>query len=105
MSVPTYMIFDDHEITDDWNLNQAWCKRVLAKPFGRRVIQNGLTAFAIFQAWGNTPEQFSPSKPGHALLEAAVAWSASQGTDATARANLNTMVSVPDQCAGLDHKQ
>ena len=96
MSVPTYMIFDDHEITDDWNLNQAWCKRVLAKPFGRRVIQNGLTAFAIFQAWGNTPEQFSPSKPGHALLEATVAWSASQGTDATARAKLNTMVSVPD---------
>ena len=96
MSVPTYMIFDDHEITDDWNLNQAWCKRVLAKPFGRRVIQNGLTAFAIFQAWGNTPEQFSSSKPGHALLEAAVAWSASQGTDATARANLNAMVSVPD---------
>ena len=96
MSVPTYMIFDDHEITDDWNLNQAWCKRVLARPFGRRVIQNGLTAFAIFQAWGNTPEQFSPSKPGHALLEATVAWSASQGTDATARAKLNTMVSVPD---------
>ena len=96
MSVPTYMIFDDHEITDDWNLNRAWCERVLARPFGRRVIQNGLTAFAIFQAWGNTPEQFRPSKPGHALLEAAVAWSASQGTDATARANLNALVSIPD---------
>ena len=22
-NIPTYMIFDDHEVTDDWNLNRT----------------------------------------------------------------------------------
>ena len=55
----TYMICDDHEITDDWYFNLAWCERVLQKPLGRAIIRNGLSAYAVFQAWGNTPEQFA----------------------------------------------
>lgn len=78
-NIPTYMIFDDHEITDDWYLNMAWCDRVLTKPLGRRVLQNGMLAYAVFQAWGNTPDQFTEGKPGDALLNAAAAWSASKG--------------------------
>jgi hypothetical protein len=77
-NIPTYMIFDDHEITDDWYLNMAWCDRVLTKPLGRRVLQNGMLAYAVFQGWGNTPEQFEEGKPGDALLKAAAAWSASK---------------------------
>ena len=34
-NVATYMIFDDHEVTDDWNLNQRWRNRVYSQPFGR----------------------------------------------------------------------
>lgn len=74
-NIPTYMIFDDHEITDDWYLNMAWCDRVLSKPLGRRVLQNGILAYAICQAWGNTPDQFEAGKPGEVLLNAASAWS------------------------------
>jgi phosphodiesterase/alkaline phosphatase D-like protein len=70
-NVPTYMMFDDHEITDDWYILRRWCKQVIAKPLGRRVIQNGLLAFAVFQAWGNTPDQFENDKPGNRLLDAA----------------------------------
>lgn len=80
-NVPTYMIFDDHEVTDDWYLNMAWCDRVLSQPLGRRILQNGLLAYAICQAWGNTPDQFTPDKPGGALLTAAVAWADSGGTN------------------------
>ena len=29
------MIFDDHEVTDDWYLSQSWRSRVLTAPFGR----------------------------------------------------------------------
>lgn len=72
-NIPTYMIMDDHEITDDWNLNWHWCKEVYSKPLGRRTVQNGLLAFALFQAWGNTPEQFTqPTKSF--LLDAANLW-------------------------------
>ena len=80
-NVPTYMICDDHDISDDWYLNLEWCMQVLSKPLGRRVLQNGLLAYAIFQAWGNTPEQFQNGKVGHQLLEAAQQWSLSAGTD------------------------
>lgn len=59
-NIPTYMMFDDHEITDDWFLTREWTQNVL-NPNGltKRIVQNGLAAFAVFQAWGNTPERFS----------------------------------------------
>ena len=28
-NVPTYMMIDDHDITDDWNRLRAWCERGL----------------------------------------------------------------------------
>lgn len=73
--ISTYMIFDDHEITDDWFLNLDWCLDVLDTALGRRVINNGLMAFALFQAWGNTPERFEPGTPGASLLDVAAEWS------------------------------
>jgi hypothetical protein len=63
-----YSIFDDHDVSDDWNLNQAWCLRVLGKPLGRRVVSNALLAYSLFQAWGNTPAQFEPGMSGYRLF-------------------------------------
>lgn len=59
-NVPTYMIFDDHEITDDWNISKDFVSAVYGKPLGMRIIQNGLLAYALCQHWGNCPEQFRP---------------------------------------------
>ncbi|WP_310427693.1 PhoD-like phosphatase [Chamaesiphon sp. VAR_48_metabat_135_sub] len=64
----TYSIFDDHDVSDDWNLNQAWCLRVLGKPLGRRVVSNALLAYSLFQGWGNTPAQFEPGTSGYRLF-------------------------------------
>jgi hypothetical protein len=94
-NVPTYMIFDDHEITDDWFLNIAWCDRVLTKPLGRRILQNGLLAYAVCQAWGNTPDQFEQKKPGDALLKAAEAWSTSLGTNTQHEQEINLYIGLP----------
>ncbi len=57
-NIPSYMICDDHEITDDWNMTREFCEKVYGTQLGLRVVQNGLTAYALCQAWGNTPEQF-----------------------------------------------
>ncbi len=57
-NVPTFMIFDDHEITDDWNISEKWRRRVVSAPFGRAILRNGLMAYAVFQAWGNDPDKF-----------------------------------------------
>lgn len=57
-NIPTYMIFDDHDVTDDWNMTLKFCSAVYNSDLGRRVVQNALVAYALCQLWGNTPEQF-----------------------------------------------
>ncbi len=94
-NVPTYMMIDDHDVTDDWNMLRDWCEQVYKRPLGRRVIQNGLLAYAIFQAWGNTPERFAPGQPGANLLDAARAWVAAQGANPNIDRQIAQLVGVP----------
>lgn len=69
-NVPCYMMFDDHEITDDWNTTRRWCRNFYGNDLGLRIAQNGLAAYALCQHWGNVPEQFDQSsQPGRILLE------------------------------------
>lgn len=57
-NIPTYMIFDDHDVTDDWNITGHWEEKVRASPVGRRIVSNALAAFWAFQSWGNYPDDF-----------------------------------------------
>lgn len=57
-NIPTYMIFDDHDITDDWNLSVQWRKEVAHKPLGKRIVANGLMAFWLAQGYGNDPDRY-----------------------------------------------
>jgi hypothetical protein len=79
-NVPTYMIFDDHEITDDWNMTKPWCDGVYSNKLGNRIIHNGLLAYTLFQAWGNTPEQFeNPESGGKILKIISESWDSGKG--------------------------
>lgn len=57
-NVPTYMICDDHEITDDWNIDRKWQDSVRNSTIGSQIVANGLVAYWAFQAWGNDPNSF-----------------------------------------------
>ncbi|WP_322786156.1 alkaline phosphatase D family protein [Marinobacterium jannaschii] len=57
--LPVYMIFDDHDVTDDWNLTRGWEEAAYGHPFSRRIIGNALAGYWMFQGWGNDPEAFS----------------------------------------------
>lgn len=57
--IPTYMIFDDHDVTDDWNLTIGWEKAAYQNPFAHRIIGNGLISYWLCQAWGNQPSRFN----------------------------------------------
>ncbi len=94
-NVPVYTICDDHDISDDWYLNREWCDRVLGKPLGKRVVQNGLLAYAIFQAWGNTPHNFRPGSSGAKLLKLASQWLQSKGQDLAAKAECDLYLGIP----------
>lgn len=72
-NIATYMIFDDHEVTDDWFLDGKWTQRVLAggTGLGRKVVRHALLAYTVFQHWGNDPDAFvAPRAPGTKLLAA-----------------------------------
>ncbi|MGB1239307.1 MAG: alkaline phosphatase D family protein [Pseudomonadales bacterium] len=56
--IPCYMIFDDHDVTDDWNLTAQWEQRAYEHPFARRILGNALMGYWLFQAWGNDPDNF-----------------------------------------------
>lgn len=87
--VPVAMVFDDHDISDDWNLSREWEEAAYGHPFSRRVIGNALVGYLLGQAWGNRPEAFDDpallaqlqqalDEPGgaahEALIERLLAW-------------------------------
>lgn len=57
-NVPTYMILDDHDVTDDYFLNPMWRHRVLGTALGQTILTNAMTAYALFQDWGNDPRRY-----------------------------------------------
>lgn len=63
-NIPTYAIFDDHDVTDDWNLTRRWRRQVHESPAGRRIVANALAAFWAFQGWGNDPTNFEDGFKG-----------------------------------------
>ena len=101
-NIATYTICDDHEITDDWFLDGAWCQIILANPLGRHVVRNGLLAYALFQAWGNTPQQFAESD-GMALLNAVDSWRGNE-TDAWTE-TIDELLGLPPAFSGTGELQ
>ena len=57
-NIPVYMIFDDHDITDDWNLSRGWEQAAYEHPFSKRIIGNALIAYWLCQGWGNNKAVF-----------------------------------------------
>ncbi|MBB1270958.1 alkaline phosphatase family protein [Shewanella sp. SR44-3] len=56
--VPTYMMFDDHDVTDDWNLTARWEEATYGHAFSKRIIGNALIGYTLFQGLGNNPDKF-----------------------------------------------
>jgi hypothetical protein len=59
-NVPTYMMCDDHEVTDDWFIDAAFFQHATTSPLLRRILMNALANYCVFQAWGNLPDSFGP---------------------------------------------
>lgn len=67
-NIPTYMMFDDHDFTDDWNLNPMWYDRVYTNDLGVTSARNALASYAIFQDWGNDPIRYEKQDDYKELL-------------------------------------
>lgn len=58
-NIASYMMFDDHEISDDWNLTEKNAKQFKSNPLSKRIQANGLAAYWACQGWGNDPAAFN----------------------------------------------
>jgi hypothetical protein len=66
-NIPTYMMLDDHDVTDDYFLNPMWRNRVLTKALGNTIITNAMVTYALFQDWGNNPLRYDSGLPAELL--------------------------------------
>jgi hypothetical protein len=52
-NVPSSMVFDDHEMIDDWNTSAAWRAEVTPTGWWKRRIAGGLVSYWVYQHLGN----------------------------------------------------
>jgi phosphodiesterase/alkaline phosphatase D-like protein len=67
-TVPSCMIFDDHDVIDDWNTSAAWLEDMRATSWWRERLLSGLMSYWVYQHLGN----LSPSELAEDPLYAAV---------------------------------
>lgn len=59
-TVPTQMVFDDHDVVDDWNLSERWLADIAREPWWDARIDGGFVSYWLYQHWANlTPSQLA----------------------------------------------
>ncbi|MFI5755584.1 alkaline phosphatase D family protein [Streptomyces sp. NPDC051569] len=67
-TVPSFMIFDDHDLIDDWNTSAAWLADQRELPWWQERLLSGLMSYWVYQHLGN----LSPAELAADELYAAV---------------------------------
>ncbi|MEU4612543.1 alkaline phosphatase D family protein [Streptomyces umbrinus] len=76
-TVPSCMIFDDHDVIDDWNTSEAWVADMRATPWWSERILSGLMSYWVHQHLGNLPPDRLAEDPLYEAVRATP-----DGTDA-----------------------
>ncbi|MEV1013924.1 alkaline phosphatase D family protein [Micromonospora sp. NPDC049801] len=70
-TVPSVMIFDDHEIIDDWNTSASWRAEMREQPWWAERIGSGLASYWVYQHLGNLAPDEIAADPVYAKVVAA----------------------------------
>ncbi|MFE7747537.1 alkaline phosphatase D family protein [Streptomyces sp. NPDC057428] len=65
-TVPSCMIFDDHDVVDDWNTSAAWVRDMRATPWWHERIVSGLMSYWVYQHLGNLSPEALEADPVYA---------------------------------------
>jgi PhoD-like phosphatase len=69
-TVPTAMIFDDHDIRDDWNTSAPWRREMADKDWWHDRIRAGLASYWVYQHLGNlSPDELADNDDYQRLLD------------------------------------
>ena len=52
-TLPSSMIFDDHDVRDDWNTSDSWRREMQATSWWEERIIGGLSSYWVYQHLGN----------------------------------------------------
>jgi hypothetical protein len=52
-TVPTTMIFDDHDVSDDWNISESWVAEMRSLPWWEERITGAFMSYWLYQHIGN----------------------------------------------------
>src|SRR3954469_25472669 len=67
-TVPSSMIFDDHEMIDDWNTSAAWRREITATDWWADRLGGGLGSYWVYQHLGNlSPQELAENKTWQAI--------------------------------------
>jgi hypothetical protein len=67
-TLPSSMIFDDHEMIDDWNTSAAWRAEVTREPWWTGRITGGLVSYWVYQHLGNlSPHELGENRTWQAI--------------------------------------
>ena len=59
-TIPTAMVIDDHDISDDWNISRSWKEEMDRKAWWHRRVEAGFMTYWIYQHLGNlSPDALS----------------------------------------------
>jgi phosphodiesterase/alkaline phosphatase D-like protein len=64
-TVPTAMIFDDHDVRDDWNTSAAWRAEMRATSWWSDRIRSALASYWVYQHIGNLPPDDLAADPDY----------------------------------------
>jgi phosphodiesterase/alkaline phosphatase D-like protein len=70
-TVPTAMIFDDHDMHDDWNTSKIWRRGIQQTSWWQERITGGLAAYWVYQHLGNlSPDALAEDEIYRAVCKA-----------------------------------
>jgi hypothetical protein len=57
-TVPSAMVWDDHDMHDDWNISEQWVREKRREPWWQQRVEAGIMSYWIYQHLGNlTPAE------------------------------------------------
>jgi hypothetical protein len=74
-TVPSAMIFDDHDVHDDWNTSKTWVEHIRSTGWWDERIVGGFSTYWLYQHMGNlSPQHLAEDRLYGQLREADDGW-------------------------------
>ncbi|MEU3144501.1 alkaline phosphatase D family protein [Streptomyces sp. NPDC006999] len=67
-TVPTCMVFDDHDVIDDWNTSASWVADMRATSWWGERVRSGLMSYWVYQHLGNLSPRELAADPLYASV-------------------------------------